>query len=188
MTLLPLDPPPFTVPSALTSPRADQPTVSLAEYPLPDGAWRWVSRSWMIDMRGEGQVQHDGFEYSWFFRSKQWRPTVGPLSAGGLVRRRRWVRLMMRPAKNLEVQDGSPNTNAPFHGATRPPSVIAIKDAEESCRSTEIWRGDPDDWQRAHAVLRCASRDSRKLEMWSQWTGVSLSSNVSNEIVTRHRM
>ncbi|TFY55577.1 hypothetical protein EVJ58_g8155, partial [Rhodofomes roseus] len=74
-TLLPLDPPPYTLPTPNPSKRAwrTQPTVSLASYPLPDGTWRWVSRAWMIDMRGDGLLQQDGFEYAWTFRSGHWR-------------------------------------------------------------------------------------------------------------------
>jgi len=182
MTLLPLDPPPFTVPSTSSSSYADQPTVSLDEYPLPDGTWRWASRAWMIDMRGDGQVQHDGFEYSWSFRSKKWRPAVGPLSAGGLVRRRRWVRLMVRPAKHPVFGDGTASVGraeAPSPGATRPPSVILSSDDEASCGDREIWRGDPEDWQRAHAVLRRIGRDVRRLELWSQWLGLR---TISSEV------
>ncbi|KAE9408068.1 hypothetical protein BT96DRAFT_808509, partial [Gymnopus androsaceus JB14] len=99
-SLLPTDPAPFTLPSAVSLKRAHQPDVSLKEYPLPDGNWHWVSNSWMVDMRTDsGEVQHDGFEYNWMFRSNHWHATVGKLSAGGWVRRRRWVRLMMRPGK-----------------------------------------------------------------------------------------
>lgn len=102
MSLLPMDPLPFTIPSGATSPRKGQPTVSLSSYPLPDGNWRWVSRTWMVDMRGDGQTQYDGFEYNWFFRGKRWRAEVGRLNAGGWVRRRRWVRLMVRPARSSQ--------------------------------------------------------------------------------------
>ena len=66
--------------------------MTLEDYPLPDGSWKWVSRGWMIDMRGDGQVQYDGFEYSRSFRSKHWGPSPGVLSNRGLVRRRRWLR------------------------------------------------------------------------------------------------
>ncbi|KAK7058969.1 hypothetical protein VNI00_001593 [Paramarasmius palmivorus] len=106
-SLLPSDPPPFTVPNA-SQKRNHQPNVSLTEYPLPDGNWRWVSKTWMIDMRSDsGEVQHDGFEYNWVFRRHHWRAQIGSLSAGGFVRRRRWVRLMMRPGRGTkEHEDG----------------------------------------------------------------------------------
>ena len=45
-------------------------------------------------MRSDGQVQYDGFEYNWFFRKHKWSAT-----SAAWVRRRRWIRLMMRPAK-----------------------------------------------------------------------------------------
>ncbi|KAF8350060.1 hypothetical protein F5887DRAFT_858528, partial [Amanita rubescens] len=92
-SLLPMDPAPFTLPSTSFS-RSKQPFKSLNDYQFPDGTWRWVSKSWMIDMRSDsGEVQYDGFEYNWFFRRHHWRAEVGPLSAGGWVRRRRWIRL-----------------------------------------------------------------------------------------------
>ncbi|EEB97714.1 hypothetical protein MPER_02915, partial [Moniliophthora perniciosa FA553] len=116
-SLLPSDPPPFTVPNT-TQTRSHQPNVSITEYPLPDGNWRWVSKSWMIDMRTDsGEVEHDGFEYNWIFRRHHWRAQVGTLSAGGFVRRRRWVRLMMRPGKktkqNEEEGDGGLDAKTP---------------------------------------------------------------------------
>src|SRR6266511_997646 len=101
LSLLPTDPAPYTLPDASNQEPSHQPPVTLTTYPLPDGTWRWVSRSWMIDMRSEstqGQVQHDGFEYNWVFRKHNWKAQVGPLNAGGWVRRRRWVRLMVRLA------------------------------------------------------------------------------------------
>lgn len=50
-----------------------------------------------------GEVQHDGFEYNWMFRTHHWCARVGKLSAGGWVRRRRWIRLMMRPGKKRRI-------------------------------------------------------------------------------------
>ncbi|KAH9950339.1 hypothetical protein B0H21DRAFT_722994 [Amylocystis lapponica] len=187
LSLFPWDPPPFTIPSASTSPRADQPTVSLAEYPLPDGTWRWVSRAWMIDMRSEGEVQYDGFEYGWSFRNDKWRSTVGFMSAGGFVRRRRWVRLMVRPSKHAKLPEAfaSPvprGAETPSRGATRPPSVVPTMDDDESGLEVEVWRGDEYDWERCHAVLRRVGRDGRKLEMWAQWLGLTPSNNLSEEI------
>lgn len=59
-------------------------------------------------MRGDGEVQHDGFEYAWSFRSRNWRAEVGFLSAGGFVRRRRWVRLMARDeGKKIGEREGA---------------------------------------------------------------------------------
>lgn len=173
-----MDPPAFTIPTASRSPRRGQPTVSLTEYPLPDGTWHWVSRTWMVDMRGDGRTQYDGFEYNWFFRGKRWRAEVGFLNAGGWVRRRRWVRLMMRPARTKvekEAQDSQipsllPDAGRTETGATRPPSVVdaPLRDSE-SVDYDEVWLGDDDDWIRCTSVMRRLGRDTRKLELWAQW-------------------
>ena len=105
-SLLPKDPPPFSVVSPARSlvdgrpvdklRKSDQPNVSLSDFPLPDGNWRWASKDWMIDMRNDS-LQYDGFEYNWYFQTKRWRPRAGRLNYGGWVRRRRWIRLMERP-------------------------------------------------------------------------------------------
>lgn len=182
-----MDPQPFTVPSASSSSRTAQPTVSLTEYPLPDGSWKWVSRSWMIDMHGDGQVQYDGFEYSWSFRSKKWQAEPGPLSLRGLVRRRRWVRLMMRPAQSrldtTRSDAADPLSEVPLlehheQGATRPPSVmLTVHDDEE--KAVDVWRGDEEDWTRCHTSLRRLGRDGRKLELWARWLGLPLDNKLS---------
>ncbi|KDN50314.1 hypothetical protein RSAG8_01650, partial [Rhizoctonia solani AG-8 WAC10335] len=116
LSLLPNDPPPFTVPNEPTGHgkgKYGQRTTlrapgGLADYQLPDPTWRWVSKYWMVDMRGDGEVQQDGYEYNWCFRSNGWRASIGSFNAGGWVRRRRWVRLMMRPA----------NTGSPLSPST----------------------------------------------------------------------
>lgn len=119
LSLLPTDPSPFTLPNASLK-RSKQAPISLESYPLPDGNWRWVSRCWMIDMRADsGEVQHDGFEYNWMFRRTRWRAQVGSLNAGGWVRRRRWVRLMVRPAK---LHAHTPKLGADMEGASPIPS------------------------------------------------------------------
>ncbi|KAH8100722.1 hypothetical protein BXZ70DRAFT_1008210 [Cristinia sonorae] len=172
LSLLPMDPPPFTIPSASKSPRAGQPTVSLSSYPLPDGTWRWVSRTWMVDMRGDGQTQYDGFQYNWFFRGKHWRAEVGHLSSGGWVRRRRWVRLMMRPAQAVPtlLSPRPDNTPQPSDGgATRPPSVISV--GNSSMDEADPWEGDAsEDWARCRNALRKV-RDGKKVELWKSWLG-----------------
>ncbi|KAH9898392.1 hypothetical protein C8Q73DRAFT_684699 [Cubamyces lactineus] len=189
LTLLPLDPPPFTIPTADRSPRKNQPTVSLEDYPLPDGSWKWVSRAWMIDMRGDGQVQYDGFEYSRSFRSRKWGPDPGFMSSRGLVRRRRWIRLMMRPAQTRH-DDLDSLVNAPGalsilpelphieEGATRPPSVL-LTAVDEDEGTVDVWRGDEGDWVRCHLALRQLNRDGRKLELWATWLGVADGVSVS---------
>lgn len=192
LTLWPLDPPPFTIPTAIRSPRKKQPTVSLEDYPLPDGSWKWVSRAWMIDMRGDGQVQYDGFEYSRSFRSKKWGPDPGVLSNRGLVRRRRWIRLMMRPAQGV-LDDAKSMLSIPGalsilpqlvhseEGATRPPSVIlTLSDDDEG--GLGVWNGDEHDWDRCHAALRRLGRDGRKLELWASWLGISDGTPISRRL------
>ncbi|KAH9937697.1 uncharacterized protein B0H18DRAFT_867377, partial [Fomitopsis serialis] len=200
-TLLPLDPPAFTLPTPRPSKRAwrTQPTVSLASYPLPDGTWRWVSHAWMIDMRGDGLVQHDGFEYAWSFRSGRWHPKIGTLSAGAWVRRRRWVRLMVR----VRMQDAQPDAeradregeaegevegellaldlvqDAP--GATRPPSVAESEESEDEKAEAEVWIGDDGDWERCRTVLKKIGRDGRKLELWKRWFGFGFHSEKDED-------
>ncbi|KAI0365255.1 hypothetical protein BV20DRAFT_973445 [Pilatotrama ljubarskyi] len=192
LTLLPLDPPAFTIPTADPSPRKKQPTVSLEDFPLPDGSWKWVSRAWMIDMRGDGQVQYDGFEYSSSFRSMKWGPDPGFMSHRGLVRRRRWIRLMMRPAQVARGDAGSvfstpgalsflPQLTHNEEGATRPPSVI-LTAIDEDEGAAAVWQGDENDWDRCHAALRRLGRDGRKLELWASWLGVSAGPPLSRRV------
>ncbi|KAF5390268.1 hypothetical protein D9757_002933 [Collybiopsis confluens] len=188
--LLPSDPAPFTMPSAVSLKRAHQPDVSLKEYPLPDGNWRWVSNSWMVDMRSDdGQVQHDGFEYNWIFRQHHWRPHVGPLSAGGWVRRRRWIRLMMRPGKTrrraTEEQDSM--NGAPAPTATYPTArnswngwdkslstSVPSLHANERDTMPEVLQGNIEaEWFMCRNLLRAASSDGAKLELWKRWLGLS---------------
>lgn len=180
LTLLPLDPPPFTIPTAAKCPSKNRPTVTLDDYPLPDGSWKWASRAWMIDMRGDGEVQYDGFEYARSFRSKKWGPDTGFMSNRGLVRRRRWIRLMMRPAQFMHEAESLlgdtgvsvvPELEHHEEGATRPPSVMLI--LSEDGEQTRVWRGDEGDWDRCHDALRQLTRDGRILEFWAHWLGVS---------------
>jgi len=190
LSLLPSDPSPFTLPNAPTK-RSKQPPVSLETYPLPDGNWHWVSRCWMIDMRTDaGEVQHDGFEYNWVFRQHNWRARVGHFNAGGWVRRRRWVRLMVRPAKPRKEghEIGTPSTGSSSLGSTAhkpnrqsisssfPPSVLTgstdINDHFAQIDPDEVWLGDAEtDWQRCRNLMRRFSRDGRKLELWRLWLG-----------------
>lgn len=130
-------------------------------------------------MRGDAQVQYDGFEYSWSFHSKKWRSNIGFLSAGGLVRRRRWIRLMMRPRRPLEQEI----TSAPSSSnritemldiqyrqtITGPPPVISEQTSEDE--ANEVWKGDEDDWARCHAALKRLGCDGMKLELWKAWLG-----------------
>ncbi|KAG2072642.1 hypothetical protein BDR04DRAFT_1096264 [Suillus decipiens] len=180
LSLLPIDPPQFTTPSdSLKQSRG--PNISLSNYPLPDGNWCWVSRSWMIDMRTDsGEVQYDGFEYNWFFREKHWHAEIGKLSTGAWVRRRRWVRLMMRPAQHTIAHlEGSPSPSTSkcrlpdrpldtsFVSLIHPQSEIAL---DELARSADLkWEGSEQDWLHCHRLMRMLGRDGRKLELWRIW-------------------
>ncbi|KAJ2927172.1 hypothetical protein H1R20_g9954, partial [Candolleomyces eurysporus] len=196
LSLLPTDPSPFTLPNA-SKKRSEQPPITLETYPLPDGNWKWVSRCWMIDMRSNlGEVQHDGFEYNWMFRKHNWRADVGPLSAGGWVRRRRWIRLMVRPAKKEYERNGSGSSressrqNTPESSSNRlavhrqsivsslQPSVLTgstelsrVSDRWKDMDPDEVWQGDEEDWERLRHFMRRFGRDGRKLEVWRLWLG-----------------
>lgn len=172
-SLLPNDPPPFTVvepqPSLINgkpvkAQESSQPNVSLTEFPLPDGNWCWASKEWMIDMRNEN-ISYDGFEYNWFFRRHNWRRKAGRLNAGGWVRRRRWVRLMERPPLiALEKEDESEKL---VHSAT----IV----------TTDVWLGDADDWSRVSRVMRECGRDARRMEVWKEWLGLGEGDVIDEE-------
>lgn len=174
LSLLPTDPLPFTVPST-TSKRSRHPNVSLNDYPLPDGTWRWVSKAWMIDMRTDlGEVQHDGFEYNWSFREKHWRARIGPLSMGAWVRRRRWVRLMMRPTKwtsdHLGIVAGSVEDHLTTLPSTSSFLLVHPGSDVEHDEPSKSWVGDPDsDWDCCRRLLKRVGSDGRKLELWRLW-------------------
>ncbi|KAG8744418.1 hypothetical protein FRC10_010196 [Ceratobasidium sp. 414] len=183
LSLLPSDPPPFTIPNqpsghgkggarqreTLRAPAA------LADYQLPDPNWRWVSKFWMVDMRGDGEVQQDGYEYNWYFRSKGWSASIGSFNAGGWVRRRRWVRLMMRPANMSTLStfpsSGNTPTTPSSSGIPDPSSPLSVGETDDN-GDTRIWRGDTDDWTRVRNALREFRSDGRRLEAWERWLGL----------------
>ncbi|KAH8835768.1 hypothetical protein DL96DRAFT_1575539 [Flagelloscypha sp. PMI_526] len=198
LSLLPSDPLPYTLPNASVK-RSQQPNFTLNSYPLPSGQWKWVSKQWMIDMRSEGGlVQHDGFEYNWFFRKHHWRAEVGKMSAGGLVRRRKWIRLMVLPAS-------SPLDNIPEPlPSSFPPASASHKDrrfpetgssnsrrTSRSGASTlsdvdpeQIWIGHdlPHSWHIYKAYsLQYLKSDGHKLEAWCAWLG------LPSGYILRHR-
>jgi len=188
LSLLPSDPSPFTIPNSSPK-RSEQPPISLNDYPLPDGDWRWVSKCWMIDMRSDsGEVQHDGFEYNWIFRTHKWRAEVGPLSAGGWVRRRRWVRLMMRPAKqNRKTHGEGPRSNTPapasesrssskYRHSVASSLFPSVKSPISGLSSDfldvdNLWSTDDVEvnWSKCHMIMKQLGRDGRKLELWKAW-------------------
>ncbi|KAG1864206.1 hypothetical protein DFJ58DRAFT_205262 [Suillus subalutaceus] len=199
LSLLPIDPPQFTIPSDSLK-RSRQPNISLSNYALPDGTWRWVSRSWMIDMRTDsGEVQYDGFEYNWFFREKHWHAEIGKLSTGAWVRRRRWVRLMMRPTQHtIAHSEGSPSPSTSksrlsdrpldtnFVSLVHPQSEIAL---DELARSVDLkWEGSEQDWVRCHRLMRRLGRDGRKLELWRLWLLPYLSDVSNTELVDQGKL
>lgn len=206
LSLLPWDPPAFTLPDPSEPShgkfhlmKSHKPTITLSSYPLPNGDWKWVSKSWMIDMRGDGQVQYDGFEYNWFFRKHRWSAT-----SAAWVRRRRWIRLMMRPSKqhlhpsargqispstssspSIGIPAGQSQSPALSNGGrwryswrsgmpSLPPSVSSPLSVDNSVAPGFIWQGDGvDDWERCHDYLRSLTGDGRKLEVWKLWLGLS---------------
>ncbi|EAU92995.2 hypothetical protein CC1G_06715 [Coprinopsis cinerea okayama7 len=192
-SLLPIDPSPFTLPNA-SKRRSEQPPITLDNYPLPDGNWRWVSRCWMIDMRSDsGEVQHDGFEYNWIFRKHNWRAEVGAFSAGGWVRRRRWIRLMVRSSGKPHRHDvdhdhsSTPSSHQTSSQKARhrqsvgssllPTSVLSASTTVSSrwkdMNPDDVWLGDSieADWERCHQFMKRFGRDGRKLEVWRLWLG-----------------
>ncbi|KAG6813784.1 hypothetical protein H0H92_007196 [Tricholoma furcatifolium] len=183
LSLLPSDPPPFTIPDVVST-SSKQTNISLDDYPLPDGTWRWVSKCWMIDMRSDtGEVQHDGFEYNWMFRTHNWRAEVGSLSAGGWVRRRRWIRLMMRPSgqslNNYEHEDlstPSVSTGTAWHRSSVGSSLSLSVQALDA---STAWTGDDVDgnWLKCRSIMKYLGRDGRKIELWKIWLGNTLPSS-----------
>ncbi|KAJ3575628.1 hypothetical protein NP233_g963 [Leucocoprinus birnbaumii] len=179
LSLLPTDPSAFTLPNA-SHKRSEQPSITLDTYPLPDGNWHWVSRTWMIDMRNSdsGVVQHDGFEYNWVFRRHNWRAQVGFLSAGGWVRRRRWIRLMVRPAKNKPLTDlegsMSPSSVSSKGNLLRhslaSSNISSISDLHHATVES-VWCGNEDDWKRCRTLMIRYVRDGRKIDLWRIWLG-----------------
>jgi hypothetical protein len=149
----------------------------------------------MIDMRSDsGEVQHDGFEYNFAFSTRfKWHPKANSMS---WVRRRRWIRLMMRPAKSkdkkLTPDSLSPNTPASpaqsilapdvarnrFSVASSfPPSVLESHPEGDSSyleiNVDEVWQSDSleANWERCRVAMRQAGRDGRILELWRRWLG-----------------
>ena len=121
-------------------------------------------------MQSDGQVQYDGFEYNWFFRKHKWSAT-----SAAWVRRRRWIRLMMRPAtshlppstnghitsstspslnaparaiqnQSLVISDGGPSRLSWKSGIqSLPPSASSSRSATSSVAPGFIWQGDGGD-------------------------------------------
>jgi hypothetical protein len=129
----------------------------------------------MVDMRGEGEVDVEGWEYAWSFGSKNWKARTGFLNAGGWVRRRRWVRLMMM---GNDTHNHTPENKQP-EGPVSLPDMDPI-----------VWQGDSGDWERCLKKLKATNVDGLRLELWKdwlqedgkqrEWIGSVLSSRVSS--------
>lgn len=63
--------------------------VNITNAQLPDPSWEWSWRTWYVDMSGD--VDEQGWQYSFSFGSSQWHGTHPWFHS--YVRRRRWVRL-----------------------------------------------------------------------------------------------
>ncbi|KAJ7071026.1 hypothetical protein C8F01DRAFT_1108754 [Mycena amicta] len=182
-SLLPTDPQPFTVPVA-TSSRIKQPDVSLDSYPLPDGSYLWQS-PWMVDMRNGDTVQPDGFSYNMFFRQHHWHPEAGPFS---WVRRRRWIRLMVRPKRKVAHKAAeSPNPNTPQEERISQKRVSLASSLHTSVLDSfsgdevtseeflkQIWvESDVEEnYRKYRRAITLAGTDGRLLEFWRQWLGL----------------
>ncbi|KAG8804365.1 hypothetical protein FRC17_005982 [Serendipita sp. 399] len=60
-------------------------------------------------------------------------------------------------------EEGKGVSVSPASPKTLPPSArVDVQD---------IWRGDADDWTRAHAALKLLKSDGRRLELWKGWLG-----------------
>lgn len=67
---MPNDPPSFTVPPEYAHDAETSITPhNLSDYQLPNASWVWVSKSWLVQMGGNGSSV-DGYEYNWWFRQK----------------------------------------------------------------------------------------------------------------------
>jgi hypothetical protein len=126
----------------------------------------------MIDMRSDtGEVQHDGFEYNWMFRRHHWRAKIGSFNAGGWVRRRRWVRLMVCPAKQKSQEAEGIGTSIGSNSSIHTQKTDTTDDWAQIVPN-EVWLGDPEaDWKRCRSLMKRFGRDGRKLELWKLWLG-----------------
>jgi hypothetical protein len=113
----------------------------------------------MVDMRGDGEVDSNGWQYSHAFSSSTWRSHVKSFNRGGWVRRRRWVRLMTKPATIKHLSEER----------QRSPKQVTYD-------ANVVWKGDSDDWLRCRQALKDSASDSQRLELWRTW--------FSNETVT----
>jgi hypothetical protein len=124
-------------------------------------------------MRDDGEVSYDGFEYNWVFRQHKWHAEAGKL--GGFVRRRRWLRLMMRRAHPVHLHPGT--SMAPSSVASSPSLAFAFDRERARTHARNVWKGDVDDWDRCYNLMRSLTRDGLRLEIWRAWLGVASSNS-----------
>lgn len=80
---------------------------------------------------------------------------------GGYVRRRRWMRLMMRPSDaRLEAEIAIEHSR--HEDAAGGSETDQIED-------TLVWRGDEGDWNRVRKALKSLTRDGPRLDLWEDW-------------------
>ncbi|KAG5221896.1 integral membrane protein [Salix suchowensis] len=119
---------------------------------------------WICEVPPAGTA--DGFEYNLLFRKHEWHAS-SKLSSGAFVRRRRWLRLMVRPARQ-DTHKPSNHTNTTMMATP----ILCVDPFEAYPR--EVFMGDDadEDWKRCHALLKTAGRDGKKLELWHRWLGL----------------
>lgn len=76
-------------PSAWVTRDLNDSPVNITNAQLPDPSWEWVWHTWYVDMSGD--VDEQGWRYSWSFSSTAWHGTHPWFHS--FVRRRRWVRM-----------------------------------------------------------------------------------------------
>jgi hypothetical protein len=89
------------------------------------------------------------------------------------VRRRRWIRLMMRPAHPTATEHSDDDGQRP-HTVSSPLTIVSDDSVSElETEKGMVWKGDLDDWKRCHHLMTRLNRDGTKLELWRDWLGVS---------------
>ncbi|KAK9457379.1 hypothetical protein V1511DRAFT_166433 [Dipodascopsis uninucleata] len=75
--------------------------VDILSAPVPDPSWKWVWRTWYVDMTGD--VDDQGWSYSLNFSSSSWHGSH--IWFHSLVRRRRWIRKRCRIPQGEEDKE-----------------------------------------------------------------------------------
>jgi hypothetical protein len=132
----------------------------------------------MIDMRTDsGEVQPDGFEYNYFFRTKGWKPTPGHFT---FVRRRRWLRLMVRSS---QPTFSDPSSGRPMLPNKRDKDIVYPEISDNGCPEHPEWGTDVErNWANCHRILKCAGTDGRMLEMWTNWLGLTSDGQLTGRV------